>query len=416
MTSPRIAIVDAFFVANHLVTALREGGANCVHVLSGPEIPPLFTRSLRPENFDRDLGYVSDIDKLVDELSRWGVDRVVPGTESGVVLADELSARLGTPGNLPGNALARRDKALMGEAAAAAGLATPRGRVFDRAEDAATWFADAGLTEAVVKPLMSAGTDNVWFCGDTRTVEAACRKVLSSSNAYGDPNRGVLLQERIRGVEYYINSVSHDGTHRAAEIWRYTKRPGATGAPVYDFEETVPADSAEAATLREFAFRVLDALGITSAAAHTEVMLTERGPVLIETGARLGGATLPHIVQRYSGVSQAGLYAATLLDPDRLAAFDERAVRWTATVRLVSLINRIPGRVRSLDWVRQLEAVPHVVATAVAAAPDTWLDATTMLGNSPGYLYLAAEDPAEIERAYDAVRALEEAGLYTDGG
>jgi biotin carboxylase len=416
MTSPRIAIVDAFFVANYLATALRQGGASCIHVLSSPEIPPLFTRSFRAENFDRDLGYMSDIDKLVDELSRWGVDRVVPGTESGVILADELGARLGTPGNRPGNALARRDKALMAEVVAAAGLASPRGRSFDRAEDAVAWFTDTGLTECVVKPLMSAGTDNVWFCTDAQGVGAACRKILSSANCYGDANRGVLLQERIQGVEYYVNSVSHDGTHRAAEIWRYTKRTGAAGAPVYDFEESVPADSAEAATLCEFAFAVLDALGITSAAAHTEVILTERGPVLIETGARLGGATLPHIVQRYSGISQADLYAATLLDPSRLAAFDERKVRWTSTVRLVSLINRVPGRVSALDWVARLEAVPNVVATAIAVSPGTWLDATTILANSPGYLYLAAEDPAEVERDYEAIRALEETGLYTDGG
>jgi biotin carboxylase len=185
---------------------------------------------------------------------------------------------------------------------------------------------------------------------------------------------------------------------------------------VYDYEETVPACSAEAAALRQFTYAVLDALGITSSAAHTEIMLTDQGPVLIETGARLGGATIPHIVEKYSGVCQAGLYAAALLDPERLAAFDDQRVRWSATVRLVSLINRIPGEVRSLDWVARLEAVPSVVAVATSAASGAWLAATTFLANSPGYVYLAAQDPAEVERDYATIRGLEEQGLFTSGG
>jgi biotin carboxylase len=413
VTPPRIAVVDGFSVSNTLVTALRDGGAHCIHILSSPDIPPFFTRSFRPENFERDLGYVADLDVLVDELAQWGVDRVVPGSESGVLLADLLGARLKTPGNQPGNSAARRDKSLMGEVVAAAGLATPRGRAFDRVEDAVAWYSAAGLGEAVVKPLDSAGTDNVWFCDDQQGVEKACRSVLSRSNVYGSQNNRVLIQERVHGTEFYVNSVSHEGVHRAAEIWKYTKRPGATGAPVYDFEETVPASGEQAATLRTFAFEVLDALGITSSAAHTEIMLTERGPVLIETGARLGGATIPHIVQRYSGVSQAGLYAATLLDPEFLTAFDEQSVTWSATVRLVSLINRFAGEVRSLDWVARLDALPSAVATVTSVAVGGWLDATTILANSPGYVYLVAQDPAEVERDYEAIRTLEEEGLYT---
>lgn len=414
MTPPRIAVVDGFSVANHFVTGLRAGGASLAHVLSSPDLPPFFTRSFRPENYDLDLGYDADLVRLTDELARWGVDRVVPGSESGVLLADALGARLGTPGNQPANAAARRDKALMGEVVAAAGLATPRGKEFDNAAEAVAWYTAGGGGSAVVKPLNSAGTDNVWFCADADAVEAACRRILGSSTVYGEPNRRFLVQEEIRGTEYYVNSVSHDGVHRAAEIWRYSKRTGPIGSPIYDFEETVPADGPEAAVLREFTFAVLDALGITSSAAHTEVMLTEKGPVLIETGARLGGATSPLIVERYSGVSQAGLYAATLLDPARLTTFDDAKVEWSATVRLVSLINRVSGRIASLDWVSQLEELPTAVTVAVSAVAGGRLDRTTILANSPGYLFLVSEDPAAVERDYATIRALEESGLYTN--
>ncbi|MCE0446307.1 hypothetical protein LT493_20785 [Streptomyces tricolor] len=60
----------------------------------------------------------------------------------------------------------------------------------------------------------------------------------------------------------------------------------SAGYPVYDYEEPVPVGSAEAAPPCRFVGAALDALGVRWGAAHTEVMLTERGPVLIESGAR----------------------------------------------------------------------------------------------------------------------------------
>jgi hypothetical protein len=38
---------------------------------------------------------------------------------------------------------------------------------------------------------------------------------------------------------------------------------------------------------------------------------------------------------------------------------------------------------------------------------------TTDLIDSPGYVYLAADDRAAIERDYAALRAMEQGGLYT---
>jgi hypothetical protein len=63
-----------------------------------------------------------------------------------VVLADTLNGLLGLPGNATDRILARRDKALMAEVVARAGLATPGGKVCRDAEDAATWFVATGLT------------------------------------------------------------------------------------------------------------------------------------------------------------------------------------------------------------------------------------------------------------------------------
>lgn len=409
---PYLAIVDGYSTGAQLSKALADAGAVLFHVRSAPEMAPFFTGSFRPADYKADLGYVAGIGQLATLLGRHGVDRVVAGTESGVILADTLNARMGLPGNAMQNVRARRDKAAMAATAAAAGLAVPFGRRFTDAAAAVEWYAGTGLRDAVVKPVSSAGSDNVWFCDGPAALRAAAGKVLSTANLYGEANRSVLVQERLRGTEYYLNTVSARGVHRVAEMWRYTKSVSAAGAPLYDFEEPVPPGSARADMLRMFVFGVLDALGISDSPAHAEIMVTERGPVLIEVGARLGGATLAAVVERYSGISQTSLFAATLLDPGFLASFDDRSVRWTAHLRNVALVNHRAGTVLSDRWRTRLASLPTVVAISCHLVPGCWLPATATLVDSPGYVYLASPASAAIEADYQAIRCWERDCLY----
>jgi biotin carboxylase len=409
----KVAVVDGHSTGRALVAGLRARGVRCLHVQSAPDLPEFYTRGFRPSDYEELFPAVTEPRALAAALAQRGVERVLAGTEPGVTLADTLTHLMGLPGNEHTTLAARRDKAAMAEAVAGAGLAVPLGRTFTDAADAAAWFGSASLEEAVVKPLNSAGTDNVRFCGTAQEVLQACRAVLNSRNLYGESNRAVLVQERLRGTEYYVNTVSHDGIHRAAEIWRYTKRIGPTGSPVYDHEEPVAGDSEQAAALLAFVPPVLDALGVVSGAAHTEVMVTSRGPVLIESGARLGGATVPWVVEKYSGLSQTSLLIETVLAPERLRDFDDRAVSWSGAVRNVALINHAAGRVRSLAWADRVAALPTAVEVVHGLAPGSELAATTDLINSPGFVYLAADDPRDVDRDHRALRAWEQDALYT---
>src|SRR5215218_6939645 len=169
----QIAIVDGYSIGAYLVTALRRGGARLLHVASAPEQGDYFRRTFHSSDYEVDLGYDPDVERLAATLRAHEVRRVAAGTESGVILADTLNAMLGLPGNAPDRIPARRDKGRMAEVVAAAGLATPYGRVFRDAGEAAGWFTAAGLREAVVKPPASAGSDNVWFCDSAEAVHRA---------------------------------------------------------------------------------------------------------------------------------------------------------------------------------------------------------------------------------------------------
>ncbi|WP_405166645.1 ATP-grasp domain-containing protein [Nocardia sp. NBC_01499] len=409
----KIAVIDGFSTGRLLVSELRRRGVDCVHVQTSRDIPEYFLRGFRPSDYSDRLDGEIDPTILAHRLAELRVDRVVAGAESGVILADTLTHLMGLPGNRHETLAARRNKQLMAETAAAAGIAVPRGRTFGNADDARAWFISNGLTEAVVKPLSSAVTDNVRFCCSADDVHHACKAVLSSNNVFGQPNTAVLVQERVHGVEYYANTVSYDGVHRVAELWRYSKRAGSTGSPVYDYEEPVPVHAEETAPLRSFVVAVLDALGVVCGAAHTEVMMTERGPVLIETGARLGGGTAPDVVQRYSGISQTSLLADMLTVSDGLLDFDDDAVTWSGRLRNVALINMAAGHVRSLDWAERLRALPTLVHLTCGVGPGSYLPETIDLASSPGYVYLTSEDSCDVQRDYEVLRAMETEGLYT---
>ncbi|MER6121443.1 ATP-grasp domain-containing protein [Streptomyces sp. NPDC001795] len=407
-----IAIVDGYSTGAALAHRLHSLGVDCLHIQSQQHVNAFLQHSFDPSHYTRDLGYTTNQDALTRRLEQDRVTRVIAGTESGVTLAETLALRLNLPTNMPDRRAARRDKNLMAQAVAAAGLATPLATVASTPDDAARWFGESLLDEVVVKPLTSAGTDNVRFCRTENEVRAATAAILGARTIFGEPNQAALVQERLIGDEYYINTVSHEGHHRVAEMWRYTKQIGPAGGPIYDYEEPVAADSPQARNLRDFTFAVLDALGIQATPAHTEVMLTQRGPVLIETGARLGGATSPHIVERYCGVSQTGLTASALIAPDTLLSFDDRHTTWTSAVRNVEFVNHHPGSADPHAPSRIAE-LPSVVAVFTAVDPGAPLPPTADLLSSPGYAYLAASTRDEVERDYAQLRAWERAGLHT---
>ncbi|MFF8992563.1 ATP-grasp domain-containing protein [Streptomyces sp. NPDC014983] len=409
-----IAIVDGYSTGAALAARLHHLGVPCTHIQSQPDAHDFLSRTFNPGHYIRDLGFVPDPDNLVQQLRRYGTTGVVAGAESGVTLAETLSHALGLPTNTPEQRAARRDKHLMAATVRAAGLATPRTHLAVSPDAAAHWFAASGLPEAVVKPLASAGSDGVRFCRTPADVHDATLTVLNGRNIFGQPNTAALVQERLVGTEYYINTVTRDGRHKVAETWRYTKqiRPGA--GPIYDYEEPVPANTAESRVLRAFTFAVLDALGIRNSPAHTEVMLTESGPVLIETGARLGGATSPAVVERHCGMSQTALTAAALATPEAFDGFDDRHLIWTGALRNVEFINHRSGRA-DRTAMTQVAALPSAVEVCPAVDHGDPLRPTTDLLSTPGYLYLAAESTEQVERDYLTLRQWERDGLHTGG-
>lgn len=413
----RVAVVDGYSAGRHLVQELVNRGVRCIHVRSRPRLADYYERTFQPELYEYDLGHDPDLARVAAHLTRLGVRRVVAGTESGVLTADRLAAATATPGNDQATAAARRDKFRMAHVLRNAGLDAPRGALVGSVAEALDWHAASELAAVVVKPVDSAASDSVYFCATAAEVRAAVTAVLSANNLFGDANRQAVIQEALVGPELYVNTVSIDGRHHVVETWRYVKRRTSNGMPVFDFEEPVDLGAPSTAAAHDYVARALTALGVRNAAAHSELVLTDRGPVLIDPGARLGGGVLPSVAEKVLGCSHAGLFATSIADPSEFARLAGGLPReWPQPIRYVSLINQRAGIASELDWVGLLEGLPSFVALATAVTPGIRLPETSTLLTSPGFLYLSAESQEAVEADYARIRRWEAAGLYTGGG
>ncbi|SCL30800.1 Biotin carboxylase [Micromonospora inyonensis] len=358
-----------------------------------------------------DLGHHDDAEHLLDELHAFGVARVLPGSERGVLLANKLSHRLGLPGNEVSMARAWRDKYAMAAALRAMGLDAPRSALVDDVASAVAYFDAQGGRPVVVKPVSSAGTDGVRICPTEDEVRDAAMSVLSHPNIYGHKNASLLVQERLDGVEHIVNTVSVDGVHKISDVWVSNKRVEATGLPFYDYQDAVPVDDALAAVVR-YAKDALTALGIRNGAAHTELMVTDRGPVLIETGARLMGSSMPDLTYRLTGMSHVHLLCAALCDPAAFDRYDETKVVHSKRMRYVWLSNqracaRGPGA-----WQAELGALPTFAELSTFAVSQDVIPQTVDVITAPGLVALVGDDDADLDRDHRAIRALEADDLY----
>ncbi len=72
--------------------------------------------------------------------------------------------------------------------------------------------------KAVVKPVESAGSDDVFLCESKDDVKNAFERINGKINGLGQKNDAVLVQEFLDGTEYVVDSVSLDGNRKVVHL------------------------------------------------------------------------------------------------------------------------------------------------------------------------------------------------------
>ena len=293
-------------------------GSDLAPAFSAREIPVIAVRSKKLADTnssgygsgiqsDRFLKVYDNYPGLEDELRHLNPRAIIAGTETGVELADKLASIL-TPefANIPHLSLARRHKGEMQKALANAGLPVIRTLNTASAAEVTGWLSDHDLVNKalVLKPPVSMGSDNVFHIPAGGDWKRTFNHILSTPTALlREPNETVIVQEKITGTEYSVDTVSAAGKHVLAHLTRYKRMSVGEGLTVMDYTEFMPFDE-QHSELLHYTKQAIDALGIRWGASHNEIMLTAAGPRLIEIGARMCGGSILELARAATGSSQ----------------------------------------------------------------------------------------------------------------
>lgn len=228
---------------------------------------------------------------VVDRVHAWlrgrEVDRVLANWEVMVLTAARLRERLGVPGMTVDAVHGFRDKQLMKQRVAAAGLRVPRAeRVRTVAETRAA--ADRIGFPLIVKPIAGAGSADTYRVDDAAALDAALARMHHVTEA--------SCEEFVEGDEYTFDTVCIAGAPVFENVAQYLPRP--LDARSHEWISPViitVRDLAQPALAGGIALgrRVLGALGMGDGFTHMEWYRTARGEVVFgEIGCRPGGAHL----------------------------------------------------------------------------------------------------------------------------
>ncbi|WP_433558388.1 ATP-grasp domain-containing protein [Pseudonocardia xinjiangensis] len=408
-----VVVVDAYSGGRHLIGAYQALGFPVVHVQSG--WPSYFEADNDAARRQADRHVVAaehTDDALVALLREERARVVVAGAESAVLLADHLNDALDLPfRNAASTSNRRRDKFEMQQTVAAAGLASIVQRRVETVTELDTWLHEHGRRPVVVKPLRSAGSDGVHVCHSRDEAVAALAEILDRPDMFGAANGAALCQEFLVGDEYVLNGVVCNGVFAVTEGWRSDKLDHQ-GARVYDTQYLFCPDDPHHEEIAGYVERVCAALGIENGPFHAEVMLTTRGPVLIEVGARIAGGADPYFIETCLGRSQISAVVSSSLHPAGCAealrtAPRPRPVRRAAYVYLIA---RVAGTVErlALDGFFDVEGV-GTVAYRYAVGDHQQL--TRDLLTAAGVVTVTAPDHDRLAAAIRDVREVE-AAMY----
>jgi len=333
---------------------------------------------------------------------------IIAGGEIGVELAENLADDLGLPGNSRKQIPLLTNKYKVNQELKKQGIRSIRGTLIHNWEEALAYYREQGLKGCVLKPYRGAGSYGVRICENEAGLKAAFDEVFAVANCMDGEEAGMLLQEKIEGTEYVVNTISCNGFHKFSSLWRYTKKTVAGGGRVYSFVEFLDRLEAGCSSLITYTFAVLEALGVKNGIVHTELMLDENGPVLIEVNCRVMGNSMPAgYLDQLLGHHETDMLLDAYLHPKRFAAHIKDPYRPLAKGLMKNLIAGRDTQVVFAPILSLLKQQKSFYGGRLHKALSPQLKRTVDLDTCSGVIYLVNEDDGQLYRDKDFLDRVE---------
>ncbi len=340
MKPPRVAFLSPAYPHEQrgFTRGLATVGATVIGVGDGPlgGVDEATRRFLSgwiqcPNLFDE----AAAADFLVPRLAAAGVDRLITNWEPLILLAATLRERLGLPGMSRDVALGFRDKQVMKERLAAAGLRVPYSHRVRTATEARAAAEQVGFP-LILKPIAGAGSADTFRCDDAASFEAA----LAASRHVAEAS----VEEFVDGEEFTYDTVCAGGVVQFDSVAQYFPRPLtfrtdewiSPAQIVYANPHTQP-DLQQGIALGKDVLRVL---GMDEGFTHMEWYRKADGEVVFgEVACRNGGG---HFVDMHNWANDIDLF----VEWARAVCWGDVHCRPSRTYHVGMVFKRAQGRGR----------------------------------------------------------------------
>ncbi|KJK48236.1 biotin carboxylase [Lentzea aerocolonigenes] len=290
---------------------------------------------------------------------------IIPAIEYATPFAARLAERYGLPGATFGAAEIMRDKTLLRQVTASAGIRNPVSVRVTSPADVLAFM--RGHRSIVLKPSNRQAAVGTQVIHDPDDIDEAWAHCTAQDEGIFVPDRpmelSMLAEEFVEGEEFSVEMLVRGGE----PLWANTTGKQLVPGPLpvelaHIVPADIPADLDE--LLKEETARVIDAAGFRDGIVHCEWIVSDGVPHLVECAGRLAGDGILDVIQLAYPVELLRCYYAVLKGEDPPSDLPARA-KSGAAVRFLTIE---PGVVESIDGVgeaRQLDGV-HLVQVTVA--------------------------------------------------
>jgi biotin carboxylase len=348
------------------------------------------------------------VNSITDYARERPLAAIIAIDDNGALIAAKASGALGLPHNDPGAAEAARNKAVMRQALAEAGVASPRFRQFTSDEPmsivSACVTADIGYP-CVVKPLTLNGSRGVIRANDAPQLATVVARVKRLLNTIHAPPHSFLVEQFIPGFEVALEGVLDDGRLHVLALF---DKPDPLDGPF--FEETIyvtpsqlPEDVQSA--IADTTMQAATALGLQMGPVHAELRINENGPWIVEVAGRSIGGLCSQSLRFDVGMGQEAmsLEALILRQACGLDVSQHRREQRASGVMMIPIPSA--GILRDYAGLEAAESVPGIDEVTITAKRNYRLLPLPEGESYLGFIFASGETPAEVEAALRAAHS-----------
>jgi biotin carboxylase len=339
----KIAVLGAGIYNIEVYNKLKQGGFYTIAVDGNANAPAaVYAHEFVHLNFhDKNL--------LLAYFSKNSVNGIMPLNDWGTISAAFVTSQLGLAGISEDAAIASCDKGIMRTLWKNAGLPVPEFFVFKTLEELLANISKVGFP-CVVKPTFSGGGGR--GISVLKSIDDA-EWAFNFAKPYVHNGR-FICEAFVEGTELTIETISIEGevyVLAMSDKYKPDLRTRVATSLNYPAKLTPEQKQIVENTVKS----AVKTLGIHTAMAHTEAIISGKEVKLVETGARGGGSHIfPFIIEAVSGIN-APVICASLLCGDK--PIIEKTTSHGTTYRFFNPPNGILRNVKGMEKVKNLPGI-----------------------------------------------------------